>query len=534
METSSSTPGQLADKTVAPLRKVGFLSHLIDYAVTAAALAGFGGLLYWGHHTGWQFSRAQLLGATAEAEKEDWCEAHRVPESICIECHPEKAPPSAAFGMCPTHGVVNCLWEHPELAETSISPAEASAYRERAQSGLAFADRPENSVHCKLHQKRLQLASADVAKKCGIEEAKVGVGDMKEVLEVHGDLIYDQTRIARLSPRLSGTLWSVYKQIGETVKNGEVLALIEAADVGRIKGEFSQAFAQTELRSKNLEALRQGAATGSIPERDLREADTASQEARIRVKSALQALANLGLHVSLEELKGLDPAVLDRRIHFLGIPTALANQLDPRSTPANLLPLVASQDGVIVMRQAVKGETVDPSKVLFTLAAVNPLWLMLEVHFEDVEHLRAGMPVYFKPDGAKLESLGHIAWISHEADEKTRTVKVRVDVQNASGALVVHSFGCGRVVLRAEPQAILVPNDAVQSDGTCSVVFVKDKVSQNPESLQIYHVRQVRVGGKDAFNSEILAGILPGEVIVTRGSGVLKGELLKSKIGAGE
>ncbi len=103
----------------------------------------------------------------------------------------------------------------------------------------------------------------------------------------------------------------------------------------------------------------------------------------------------------------------------------------------------------------------------------------------------------FSSGRAETESLGHIAWISHEADEKTRTVKVRVDVQNnGSGTLVVHSFGCGRVVLRDEPNAILVPNDAVQSDGTCSVVFVKDRNSQKPMLLQIYHVRQVRLGGR--------------------------------------
>jgi membrane fusion protein, heavy metal efflux system len=538
MESSSAVPSsptmQMAARSTPPQTGSGLVTRLIDYGVTLVAVAGFSGLLLWGHHSGWQFSRAELLGAKPDAESDDWCETHRVPESICIECHPEKAPAQASYGMCQTHGVVNCLWEHPELAQTTISPGELASWQGRAQAGLTFVDRAANGVHCSLHAKRLQLASAEVAKKCGIEEAPVAVGEMKEVLEVHGDLMYDQTRIARLSPRVSGTLWRVLKQIGDPIKNGEVLALIEAAEVGRIKGEFSQAFAQTELRTKNLEALRQGAATGAIPERDLREADTAAQEARIRLKSAQQALANLGLPISLEELKGLQGAELDRRIHFLGLPAYLADTLDPRSTPANLLPLAASQDGVIVQRQAVKGEMVDPSKVLFTLAAINPLWLMLEVHFEDVEHLRPGMPVYFRPDGAKMESLGHIAWISHEADEKTRTVKVRVDVQNADGALVVHSFGCGRVVLRDEPKTMLIPNDAVQSDGTCSVVFVKDRISQKPDALQIYHVRQVRLGGRDAFHTEILAGLLPGEVIVTKGSGVLKGELLKSKIGAGE
>ena len=172
------------------------------------------------------------------------------------------------------------------------------------------------------------------------------------------------------------------------------------------------------------------------------------------------------------------------------------------------------------MRQAVKGEMVDPTRVLFTIASIDPLWLMLEVHFEDVERLRPGMPVFFLPDGSKTKSEGRISWISHEADEKTRPVKVRVDVDNHDGALVVRSFGCGYVVLRSDPKAILVPSEAIQSEGCCNIVFVKDKNSQKPEDLQIYHVRQVRLGSRTGAKTEILAGLLPGETVVTKGSGV--------------
>src|SRR5262249_29950401 len=101
-------------------------------------------------------------------------------------------------------------------------------------------------------------------------------------------------------------------------------------------------------------------------------------------------------------------------------------------------------------------------------------------------------------------------------------------------ALVVRSFGCGQVVLRDDPRAILVPSDAVQSDGPFDIVFVKDKNSRTAQDLQIYHVRQVRIGGRFGNDVEILAGLLPNEVVVTRGSGIFKGELLKSKIGAGD
>jgi cobalt-zinc-cadmium efflux system membrane fusion protein len=537
MDQSSSqtvlSPQHDPAKTL-PAEKPRWWVRLFDRAVTLVAVAGLVGLMYWGHENGWQLGNLNPWAKEEAQEKDDWCEAHRVPESICIECHPEKAPISASFGWCQEHGVTNCLWEHPELAQVSPPPMITPADRERARAALAFADRAKNSDQCKLHEKRIQLASAEVAKKCGIETALVENGPIKEVLDVHGDLMYDQTRIARLSARIAGSIWSVQKQVSDPVRKGDVLALIEAAEVGRVKGEFSQALAQTELRTKNWEALRQGAATGAVPERDLREADTAAQEARIRLKSAQQALANLGLHISADDLRGLSGLALDRSVQFLGLPAELVKTLDPQTTPASLLPLLASQDGVVVMRQAVRGEMVDPTKVLFTIAAIDPLWLMLDVHFEDVERLRTGMTVTFRPDGAKTDSVGRVAWVGHEADEKTRTVKVRVDVDNHNGALVVRSFGCGQVVLRDDPSTILVPNNSIQSDGCCEIVFVKDKSSRTAEDLQIYHVRQVRIGGRNGPKTEILAGLLPGETVVTKGSGIFKGELLKSKIGAAD
>ncbi|HEV8060931.1 MAG TPA: efflux RND transporter periplasmic adaptor subunit, partial [Gemmataceae bacterium] len=392
--------------------------------------------------------------------------------------------------------------------------------------------RTVNNPACKLYEKRIQLASAETAAKCGIEVDAVKVGPIEECLDVHGDLMYDQTRIVHLSSRVHGSLWAVRKKVGDVVRKGEVLALVEAAEVGKAKGEFLQAYAQAELKTKNWEALKAGAATGSIPERDMREADTNAQEARIRLKSAQQALANLGLPIKFEELAGLSQTALERRVQFLDLPAELTQTMDPAATPSNLLPITASLDGSVVMLQAVAGEMVDPTRVLFTIASLDPLWLMLDVHFEDVQYLHAGQNVHFHPDGAKTEPIGKIAWISPEADERTRTVKVRVQMDNADHSLVVRAFGCGRVVLRQEKNALLIPSEAVQWEGCCNVVFVQDKSSHSPDALQIYHVRQVRLGVREGGKTEIIAGLLPGEMIVTKGSGIMKSELLKHKIGA--
>ena len=88
-------------------------------------------------------------------------------------------------------------------------------------------------------------------------------------------------------------------------------------------------------------------------------------------------------------------------------------------------------------------------------------------------------------------------------------------------------------MLREEPQAVTVPKEAVQWDGDCNVVFVRDKNFLKDGSPKVFHIRQVRPAAKNETHVELLAGVLPGEVVATKGSAALRGELLKNNLGAG-
>ncbi|MEX0977502.1 MAG: efflux transporter periplasmic adaptor subunit, partial [Pirellulales bacterium] len=101
-----------------------------------------------------------------------------------------------------------------------------------------------------------------------------------------------------------------------------------------------------------------------------------------------------------------------------------------------------------------------------------------------------------------------------------------------TGALKDKTFGTGRIVLREEPQAMVVPREAVQSTGDATFVFVRDRDYLKQGTPKVFHVRQVRTGARDETGVEILAGALPGEVIATKGSTVLLGQLLRSNFGA--
>jgi cobalt-zinc-cadmium efflux system membrane fusion protein len=88
-------------------------------------------------------------------------------------------------------------------------------------------------------------------------------------------------------------------------------------------------------------------------------------------------------------------------------------------------------------------------------------------------------------------------------------------------------------VLREEPRAVVVPREAVQSTSDAHFVFVRDRDYLKEGHPKVFHVRQVRLGAGDEQSVELLAGALPGEVVATKGSGVLLAQLLKSNLGAG-
>ena len=175
---------------------------------------------------------------------------------------------------------------------------------------------------------------------------------------------------------------------------------------------------------------------------------------------------------------------------------------------------------------------VDSSRVLFVTVDVQQLWLTLDLRLEDAKRVTLGQEVRFWPDGGK-EARGKITWVSTEADQKTRTLKVRACLDNSEARLRANTFGSGKVILREESQAVVVPNTALHWDGCCHVVFVRDKDYFKESGPKVFHVRKVRPGAKDEKQTEIIAGVLAGEVVATKGSGVLRAELLKNNLGEG-
>jgi cobalt-zinc-cadmium efflux system membrane fusion protein len=509
------------------------LAWLWGSVPTLLVLATFGGLFYYGHHFDWKLPKFSALAGAEAAKPADWCEEHGVPESQCVECNPDLMPKGPDYGWCPEHGVHNCVLHHPHVAQLKETPVVSDSDLDRAARALALRPRPENNAVCKVYQRRIQFASVESVKQAGVDVELVERQPISEWVSGNGEITYDATRLASLSSRVPGTAWRVLKNIGDRVREGDVLAVVDAMEVGRTKSDLVKALVAEDLARQTLDRLK-GLTSGVVAGRQVLEAEAAFAQAEAEVLSAEQSLANLGLRADVSKLRGLSKKAIVDRLRFLGLPDDLVSQFDSQTATANLIPIRSPMDGVIVDRQVAAGEVVDPTRTLFQVADPSQMWLTLNIPLEEARFLSVGQPVRFRPDGSPNEVTGKLTWISTAADKQTRMVKVRAELPNPDGQLRDETFGTGRVVLREEQEAIVVPKEAIHWEGCCHVVFVRDKgYFDSPESPKVFHVRSVRMGAKNGKSTEIIAGVLPGEVVVTKGSDVLRAQLLKNNLGEG-
>ncbi len=183
--------------------------------------------------------------------------------------------------------------------------------------------------------------------------------------------------------------------------------------------------------------------------------------------------------------------------------------------------------GRVVEREFAVGEAVGETDVLFVVVDNSTMWLIADVYGRDLVRLRRGLPVLFTVDGLSgLSFQGTLNWISSQVDDRTRTVRVRADLSNEQGLLRANMFGLARIILLDGAEVLSVPTEAVQTDGCCQLVFVR-------QSDTVFQPRKVVLGSSANGFVEIRKGLREGDVIATTGTFLMKTEILKSNIGAG-
>lgn len=356
----------------------------------------------------------------------------------------------------------------------------------------------ERETNASADEKIVQLDEAAL-KESGVEIAAAGPGKLQVHDTLSGEIAFNSDKLAHIVPRVPGVVREVRTNLGDTVRAGDVLAVLDSRDLADAKAAYLAAVARLALAQANFtreESLRQGKI---IAEKDYLESKQALAETQIALRTAEQKLHALGL--SEEDLKTLP---------------------SHPETSFTRYEIAAPIDGTVVEKHIVLGELFkEDSNPCFVIADLTSVWADLKVHQQDLSHIRPGQTAVIK-GGPDLRVEGSIGFVSNIVSETSRMAFARMTISNPEGRWRPGLFVTGEIVIEQVAAAVAVPKDAlVRLDGrTC--VFLQTDRGFVPQAVVVGRTNDVSV--------EITTGLQAGQKYVSRGAYALKSELNKPAV----
>lgn len=347
------------------------------------------------------------------------------------------------------------------------------------------------------------VLSEEKQKTAGIETAKINLESVSAPISATAVIALNADRVSKISPRTSGRIVKLIASLGDRVKAGKPLAYFDSAELGQIWAEYLKAKGRVELTRKNLKREETLFEKKVSPEKD--------------VLKARQELSEAEADISLSK----------ERFRLLGIDIT-PFEAERKNGDHPLLPLSSPVSGAVIEKSVSQGEVVGTEKVLFTVADLSTLWVVIDIYEKDISRLKAGMGVKVAvtalPD---RDFRGRISYIGDVVDEKTRTVKARVTVDNSGGLLKPGMFATVTIGAKGsqEEKVIAIPEEAVLLEGTARYVFVQ----VSPDKFKKKDITTGRTFGKKL---EVVEGLKEGDTIAVKGVFILKSELKKESLEA--
>ena len=215
--------------------------------------------------------------------------------------------------------------------------------------------------------------------------------------------------------------------------------------------------------------------------------------------------------------KGLIGASRDR-LKALGIPGSHVKQLEKHRKASQNIPVYAPQDGVVFSLSVREGMFIKPATRVMSLADLSSVWLLAEIFESQADWVKVGQPadvnLSFLP-GRTWE--GKVEYIYPSLDPKTRTLKARLRFDNPDEALKPNMYANVRIYGGAKEDVIVIPVEALIRTGRESRVIIALGEGR-------FASRIVTAGIESGDWVEILAGIEPGDEVVTSGQFLIDSE----------
>lgn len=344
--------------------------------------------------------------------------------------------------------------------------------------------------------------------------ARVQRGSISHVLTLAGQ--FQPYQVIDVHPKVSGFIRSIYVDIGDRVRKGQTLAILEVpeltaqlqgtvSEVAKSKDEIVRAQREVAAALSEHTALHADynrlletskAQPGLIAQQELDDAQSKDLAAEAQVNAAKAALA--------AAQEGADVAKADnQRV------ADIENYTDVK----------APIDGVIIWRYADTGALIQSgtgsdsstqSLPIVKLAQSGLLRLRVPVPEDDVRYVHVGDPMQVRVDAVGRSFSGKVVRFTRDVSQTTRTMETEIDVENKNLTLDPGMYANTELQLQHVQNVLTVPVGALVSQGSGQAVYVLD--AQNR-----VHVRPVQVGMQGSLLAEIQSGLQEGDRVILGG-----------------
>jgi RND family efflux transporter MFP subunit len=308
----------------------------------------------------------------------------------------------------------------------------------------------------------------------GVKFATAELADSTQSIRTVGTVVYDETRVAHVHPRIEGWVEKVFVDFtGDFVKAGQPMLTVYSPEM------------------------------------------LASQQEMLLAARARDVMANNPMASASQSGEALFQAAR-RRLQLWELGDDQIDEVLETGKPIRSITLKAPASGYVLQRNVFPNQKVTPDSDLYTLADLSRVWILADVFESDIQSIKMGAPARLTfPSGAAPVN-ARVSYVQPQVDPATRTMKVRLEAGNPGVRLKPDMFVNVEFSV-ASARRLMVPAEAVLDTGDRQTVFVD-------LGNGYFEPRQVVAGERDGDRIVIRSGLSAGDRVVASGTFLVDSE----------
>ena len=428
---------------------------------------------------------------------------------------------------------------------------------------------------------RVELTETAV-KNANITIKKAEPTRIKNQINLPGEIKLNEEKLVHIVPRLDGVVKKTFKDLGDTVVPGDILAIIESRELADAKINYLTKGQQVELSKSDLdretllfqntqklldllhekmdlEDVYQGlkdlqigksrellipafakmklAKSVYLREKNLFAKGISSESEYLQAEENLKS--SEAKYLALREKIDYDGnwAVRQKKRNFdmgvFNLQTSKQNLFALGLVDGEIASLSQQDEqrfskyelrsplgGIIIQKHLTTGEAVKSDDAVFLLADLSEVWLNIAIPAMDINSVKLGQSVTVRSSNTGLKAGGKLTYLDSIIDGTSRTITGRVVIPNPKLKWRPGTFVTLELTLGERNVPLAVPTRAIQTIRDWSVVFVKYG--------NLFEARPLELGKSDGKWTEVLQGLKKHEYFVDQNSFILKAEIEKS------